>query len=685
MAVNNNNPSKKLGFAFKTISKGSRDPQYINPKVHDCWMREFRPETTILDMDETLNMDDNVSVNVATFLSFKKEGFIISLVAPWVGRKGDCFQGAIYVPCNINLSADEILEAYKKVKEVVEHNNKAQELKKEREDFFKKDYSVNPYPDEYEPSIMPGSSNKSNKSIESNESNKANMTSGSKQWGVIDLSKSGHTLEYLFCRAYQKGFSEYASIYIQEKDSKVSIKEHERSRFADLTDTEFKKNVCVLPPANNPNMPKLLKKEGVKFFLKVGNSSSYEPFDTFKKFNEGTKLSMKATLEGYEDIISDEVSLTLDNHGKYLGFHKKDAKWEKLITPDMFQIQSNLGDDLNQYVTIHIDGNQCSKSGVYVSEDKLAKCKVTVTFKDKYKGTISASDLDKNRSNDKYADHNIVTVSFKKVTEKPKVDLTSSEKVSIEIPFIEYQKRLKVVDGRIPEMKLSRMFDDNEDGLVTTKEKKCSFKDGSLLRWVKRIKSNKKLSYPIIGIIGIIGIGIFFMSDIWGNNSGNQGGSFTDESKEEYGVVSTNISDSVNEAMDSTLAIKYLNNAKGKWHRDSLEKFETTKGLFNALNTYDYDWLFSNKDKLNQSDYNRLMNVVEENNTHIRNLYKDSSTYNKGGDLKINIDNYIKKLQGDNRDSTPYADASKESGTASTFTAKDGMQHPLGTEPLYTP
>lgn len=90
-------------------------------------------------------------------------------------------------------------------------------------------------------------------------------------------------------------------------------------------------------------------------------------------------------------------------------------------------------------------------------------------------------------------------------------------------------------------------------------------------------------------------------------------------------------------------AIAYLDNNK-TWHRDSLENFDETKGLFDALNTYDYDKLIDLNAGLGSStSYNTLIETVDSCKKFMKT--KVGSEYNVKNDSLINWERYAEKLK----------------------------------------
>lgn len=96
-------------------------------------------------------------------------------------------------------------------------------------------------------------------------------------------------------------------------------------------------------------------------------------------------------------------------------------------------------------------------------------------------------------------------------------------------------------------------------------------------------------------------------------------------------------------------AIEYLNNNPA-WIKDSLESYEITKGLFDAMNAFELDSLTSGKYSiLKQSDKFRTISDAAqkclEQNIDVKTGTRDGHYNNTSTDNKITIDTYIQWLQ----------------------------------------
>ena len=98
-----------------------------------------------------------------------------------------------------------------------------------------------------------------------------------------------------------------------------------------------------------------------------------------------------------------------------------------------------------------------------------------------------------------------------------------------------------------------------------------------------------------------------------------------------------------------TGAIEYLEKNK-IWHKDSLNKFSETQGLYDELNDFQYNSVSNRYSEKLSSSHNleKIVNALSENQNRNYNPHsgkeKFQGKYNGDSDKEISIDNYIKWL-----------------------------------------
>lgn len=123
---------------------------------------------------------------------------------------------------------------------------------------------------------------------------------------------------------------------------------------------------------------------------------------------------------------------------------------------------------------------------------------------------------------------------------------------------------------------------------------------------------------------------------------------FKFEDKQETGLTAPQ--DEGYTLTDTQKALNYLQN-NDTWHKDSLDRFDATHGLFDELNEFKIDKIKDKNDTLNND---KLAKIVEA----LKNIPPDSrpgthdGKYNAKDDKQININNYINSI---NNTATPQS------------------------------
>lgn len=119
------------------------------------------------------------------------------------------------------------------------------------------------------------------------------------------------------------------------------------------------------------------------------------------------------------------------------------------------------------------------------------------------------------------------------------------------------------------------------------------------------------------------------------------------------------------EKTDLQRAIEYLE-ACETWHKDSLEKYEATKGLFEALNTFDRNALMQKKEAglSSSKKFSEIVSLLDNYIISGRNpkVGKENfeGKYNSPTDKGITVENYIKWLKEDHSPYVEHADANNK-------------------------
>ena len=99
--------------------------------------------------------------------------------------------------------------------------------------------------------------------------------------------------------------------------------------------------------------------------------------------------------------------------------------------------------------------------------------------------------------------------------------------------------------------------------------------------------------------------------------------------------------------------IDYLDN-NNKWERSAMEKFSAIRGLWDALNNYEFENILQYKEELKESKaFTKLVKAIKANKRSF------NVTYCNEGDTTITISKYIEKLGKGNNQTSPQTDNEK--------------------------
>lgn len=442
---------------------------------------------------------------------------------------------------------------------------------------------------------------------------------GIQKWGFFDLNQSGYSLTAFFEYAYQVEFTRFEAVYIQEKGSGIRIRDGKR--FEDLTQMKLRKSVLICPPAEEEC--KRWTNVGAQLYL------NGKPFTKNARMKEGNSLHMDLQRAGFETIRAEVQKLTFEHDGKPFVFPKKDLKWEKRICSRDFDIRNENGEQLNNRAKIKINGQTISRDGAIFPEDVWNECKATIKCPN-YQ-TIENQEFKLSEGENKATMHRLP------------IDYT-----------------VKMVNGKKAKMILESK-DLPEDGSSPLKGYKIG-SDNHL-----RFKSDK-WKQRLIGFAFCLVVVACWELYVWfTHHEFSEKPSFpfvevTEVEQDKTETCSVSFDEEKNVRFEA--AIAYLDKNE-TWHRDSLESFDETKELFDALNTYDYDKLIELNARLGSStSYNTLIATIDSCKTFMN--IKVGSEYNNKNDSLINWKGYAVKLKNGQK----KLDKAPTSTTADISTSK---------------
>ena len=445
---------------------------------------------------------------------------------------------------------------------------------------------------------------------------------GIQKWGYYDLNKSGYSLTEFFERAYQEVFTHYEAIYLHEKDTIIGIRDGKR--FEDLTQTKLRKSVLICPPAEAESQR--WTKVNAQIFL------NGKPFIKKARMKEGVLLRMELRRDGFETICAEEQKLTLEHDGKPFVFPKKNLKWMRRISTNDFDVRNCNGVQLNNRAIIRIDTHTITREGILLSEDIWNKCNATIKCTNY---------------------QTIENKEFKLSMGENKVKMYR-EPINYNVTMVNGEKaKMTLESEHLP-----------EDGSSPLKGYELGSRNH--LRFKSDVWKQRLIGFVVaialyLVVAACMALYAWFTTHEFSLKSNCPFVEVTEVKQDKTETSSVFFDEEKNERSEA--AIAYLNNNE-TWHRDSLESFNETKGLFDALNTYNHSKLTGLKDKLGSStSYNMLIGTVDSCKTFMKT--KEGSEYNIKNDSLINWMRYADKLKK----------GQKKLNEARTSTTADASSH----------
>lgn len=317
----------KLGFTITRTYQGVAKLIECNK---DHWASKVVDVRDYLKLFSGLQGTDNS----ITFISFDEEGCFLNQLRAISGRAGDNLCGWIYIPNTIEITSEEIMEAYNFVEKILSQSN-INDSKEEIEVFFSKEYHPKKYIFKYAPS------------------------SGEK-YGVRNIGRYYSKKEILGENCYQQYYSGYKAIFLV--DPKGDVQPLNEQMFVDLTKEEIREVCIFLPPSEDE------LKKGTKIKFKNGSEFN-SPIQTYKN----GKIELSLTREGFEPV---KRSVTIHEDGQKLELGSQSIEWKKTVKRSMFKffdLDDHKHAEIKEYIRIFINGTELTEQGLSISE-KDCKC-----------------------------------------------------------------------------------------------------------------------------------------------------------------------------------------------------------------------------------------------------------------------------------------------------------------------
>lgn len=322
---------KKLGFTITRANQGVA-------KLIECNKGDW--SSKVVDVRDYLKLFSGLqgTDNSITFISFDEEGCFLNQLRAISGRAGDNLCGWIYIPNTIDITSEEIKEAYEFVEKILSQSN-INDSKEKIEDFFSKEYQPQKNIFKYAPS------------------------SGEK-YGVRYIGRYSKK-EILGKNCYQQYYSGYKAIFLVDPNGDVQPSNEQM--FVDLTKEDIRE-VCIFLPPSEEEL-----KGGTKIKFKNGSEFN-SPILIYK--NE--KIELSFTRKGFEPV---KKLVTILEDGQKLELGSQPIEWKKTVKRSMFKFfdqDEHTPAEIKGYIRICINGTELTEQGLSISEKDCKSAKVEI-------------------------------------------------------------------------------------------------------------------------------------------------------------------------------------------------------------------------------------------------------------------------------------------------------------------
>lgn len=571
----------KLGFAIKLASQGASNAIECNKGQ---WTNK------VVDIREYLKLFSGLmgTDNIVTFISFDEGGCFLTQLRAIPGRIGDFLSGWIYIPNTIEVTGDDIMSAYRYVRSILSKSSLNDDIY-DIQSFFSKEYPRKGFVVSYNPST-------------------------GEEYGVRYCDEFYSLKEILDTDRYQPYYSKYKAIFLLSKDSEISIAKEQIYRFKNLTKETIDKYCIFKAPS-----PQELCYLGQEVRLVLPDGQEFKSHIVRRK---GEQVQLFAVRDGFEPIPIPMPLTTIEKDGQQLHIDFKTLKWMKRITSSMFVVCKNNKEpiDMKNILVLTINGNDVLYGDSLISEEdcRCAIVKVRAEGYDLFEQNL-----------------NILNGPCK---------IVLNRKIRSVQTFIElgngYQGTMTIESRYLS----SNSKESPLKGYVYDELNKI-LRLSPLFVWKQRL----------LGFCAAL-VGVSFLLAVWVvyplacSLLEKVGFSFNQKNTEQFDYrtvtdefekkENTNEDDSIS-GDESQNAIAYLN-GNTNWNKYHLEHFEVTKGLFDALNMYDFEKINSFADNFPECE--SLQNIKNVMSMHPEKL-KNAEKYNRDENVDIIIDEYVQHIK----------------------------------------
>ena len=603
---------RKIRFAINLIGTGAGEP-WVSGKDDETRKDYETCKKGIVDIREWLRSWVIPQDKYIKFMTFGQDGTYY-VWARYSSTRGcsDSVSKWIYIPNGVKISGKDILDLERKAKD----ETRTEVLEK----LFATEFPYKP------------------------DANAISVTNvnGKEKYAVRYYDTEDQLADIIGEKRFQQYYSDYKVIFLIDRQS--GIKVGEGAVIDDLTDRTMEERIVV----SRPYSLEIENMFGLNVKLYRGDVCLEE--DTEFYAYKGELIDVTAKRNGFDDI--DCKIKACENKQCCTFVSNKPYTWSKRITKDCFEVddaQNNIDGIVkipSGELDIYINGHLIKEEGVTLTEKQGEDC--TIEVKDKKKAP-------------RYE-------LFKE--EHAYIFLTEGKKfpIHLEKKSNSYAYRIQLSNKEVVKLAINSKKDDfNEKApfcgyVVDTDPFSMRSKEKMLV-----LNSFYLLKLIMIGFgIGVVVASIVFFTLFYSGMADNTATSPEVANKDSVVTAPVEVDNYSLEA-----AIRYLDNNK-KWNRDSMERYDDLKGLFDAMNEFRLSTVIDSYCQLSTST--KYATLVETAKKNISNGWNPKTgehnpQYNNANDIIINFTNYINWIDRD-REIPKFTDTEKPD-TKKTDTEKN--------------
>ena len=598
---------RKIRFAINLIGTGAGEP-WVSGKDDETGKDYETCKRGIVDIREWLQSWVIPQDKYIKFMTFGPDGTYY-VWARYSSTRGcsDSVSKWIYIPNGVKISGKDILDLERKAKD------------EKQTEVLEKLFAAE-FPYEPDGNAIP-----------------VTNVNGKEKYAVRYYDTEDQLADIIGEKRFQQYYSDYKVIFLIDRQSGIKVREG--AVIDDLTDRTMEERIVV----SRPYSLEIENMFGLNVKLYRGDVCLEE--DTEFYAYKGELIDVTAKRNGFDDI--DCKIKACENKQCCTFVSNKPYTWSKRITKDCFEVddaQNNIDGIVkipSGELDIYINGHLIKEEGVTLTEKQGEDC--TIEVKDKKKAP-------------RYE-------LFKE--EHAYIFLTEGKKfpIHLEKKSNSYAYRIQLSNKEVVKLAINSKKDDfNEKApfcgyVVDTDPFSMRSKEKMLV-----LNSFYLLKLIMIGFgIGVVVASIIFFTLFYHGKEDNTSPNTDDTSS----VVVLCDSGNVNgkEAYSLEAAINYLDSHKS-WNRDSMERYDDLKDLFDAMNYFRLSTVIDDYSRLKQSkNYAILVETAKKN---IRNGWDPKTgehdpLFNKDGKEDISFWEYICWIdQNRNKEETKKEETKKK-------------------------